>query len=89
MPTYEYLCSSCGHAFERFQSMTEAPVKKCPECGKRVKRLMSGGAGILFKGTGFYHTDYKRGPAPKEAAKTDAAPKKEASPSKGPGKEHA
>ena len=60
MPTYEYECEACGHAFERFQSITAAPVKKCPECGKnKVKRLMGTGAGLIFKGKGFYITDYR------------------------------
>jgi len=60
MPTYEYVCEECGHRFEKFQSMTEEPVKTCPECGGRVRRLLSGGGGIIFKGSGFYATDYKK-----------------------------
>ncbi len=59
MPTYEYQCRKCGHEFEKFQSITAAPVKTCPRCRGRVVRLVSGGAGIIFKGTGFYQTDYK------------------------------
>ena len=60
MPTYEYKCTACGHAFEQFQSMSAAPVKKCPQCGKsKVKRLLGTGAGIIFKGSGFYITDYR------------------------------
>jgi len=60
MPTYEYKCTACGHAFEQFQSMTAPPVKKCPQCGKsKVKRLLGTGAGIIFKGSGFYITDYR------------------------------
>src|SRR3954469_1377672 len=60
MPTYEYKCTACGHAFERFQSIKAAPIKKCPECGKsKVKRLIGLGAGLLFKGSGFYITDYR------------------------------
>ena len=60
MPTYEYLCPKCGHAFEQFQSMSDEPLKKCPKCKKTgVKRLVGGGAGLIFKGTGFYITDYK------------------------------
>ncbi len=60
MPTYEYACEACGHAFEEFQSIKAAPIRKCPKCGKRkVKRLISGGAGFLFKGSGFYITDYR------------------------------
>ena len=72
MPTYEYACDACGHQFEQFQSITATPVKKCPSCGKRkVKRLISGGAGFLFKGNGFYITDY-RSDGYKKAAKKDS-----------------
>jgi len=74
MPTYEYKCTACGYAFERFQSIKAAPIKKCPECGKsKVKRLIGMGAGLLFKGSGFYITDY-RGESYNKAAKADAAP---------------
>jgi putative FmdB family regulatory protein len=74
MPTYEYQCTACGHAFEKFQSIKAAPIKKCPQCGKsRVKRLIGMGAGLLFKGSGFYITDY-RGDSYSKAAKADAAP---------------
>ena len=60
MPTYEYACPKCGHAFEQFQSMNDAPLTKCPVCKKTgVKRLIGGGAGLIFKGSGFYITDYK------------------------------
>ena len=60
MPTYEYKCDACGYAFERFHSMTAEPVKRCPECGKaKVKRLIGTGAGLIFKGSGFYITDYR------------------------------
>ena len=59
MPTYEYECDKCGHRFEVFQSMTEPPRKRCPKCRGRVRRLVSGGVGIVFKGTGFYATDYR------------------------------
>jgi putative FmdB family regulatory protein len=72
MPTYEYKCSACGHAFERFHSMSAAPIKKCPECGRsKVKRLLGTGAGLIFKGSGFYITDY-RSDASQQAAKSDA-----------------
>jgi len=72
MPTYEYACSDCDHAFEAFQSITAKPIRKCPECGKRkVERLISGGAGLLFKGSGFYITDY-RSDSYKQAAKKDS-----------------
>ena len=60
MPTYEYACSKCDHQFEQFQSMRDGPLRKCPKCGKvGLRRLVSGGAGLIFKGTGFYITDYK------------------------------
>ncbi len=60
MPTYDYLCESCEHGFEMFQSITAKPAKKCPECGKpKLKRLIGTGAGIIFKGSGFYQTDYR------------------------------
>jgi len=61
MPTYEYACQSCDHEFEQFQSMKDAPLEECPECGeKKLKRLVGGGAGLIFKGTGFYITDYRK-----------------------------
>lgn len=60
MPTYEYVCPKCSNEFELFQSMRDEPLKKCPKCKKTgVKRLVGGGAGLIFKGTGFYITDYK------------------------------
>jgi len=72
MPTYDYRCDACGHCFERVQSITAAPLRRCPECGKRkAKRLLSTGVGLIFKGSGFYATDY-RSAAYKEAAKKDA-----------------
>ena len=57
MPTYEYECKSCSHSFEVFQSMSDPPLKDCPECGKEVRRLIFGGTGVIFKGSGFYVTD--------------------------------
>jgi len=71
MPIYEYRCSACGHHLEALQKMAEAPLRKCPECGKpRLQRLIGAGAGILFKGSGFYETDYKRkSPPSTEGAK--------------------
>lgn len=60
MPTYEYACPKCGHTFEQFQSMRDEPLKKCPKCKKTgLKRLIGEGAGLIFKGSGFYITDYK------------------------------
>jgi len=60
MPTYEYLCQKCEHEFELFQSITARPIRKCPQCGKLgVKRLIGTGSGIIFKGSGFYETDYR------------------------------
>ena len=71
MPTYEYQCDACGHRFEKFQSITAAAIKKCPECGKsKVRRLIGTGAGLLFKGSGFYITDY-RPDSYNQAAKAD------------------
>lgn len=72
MPTYEYVCDACGHEMEEFQSITAKPLKKCPECGKsKLRRLMGTGAGIIFKGSGFYETDY-RSDSYKKAAKADS-----------------
>ncbi|MBM4036586.1 MAG: zinc ribbon domain-containing protein [Planctomycetes bacterium] len=60
MPTYEYECEACGATFERFQSITAAPVRRCPSCRRaKVRRLIGAGAGLLFKGSGFYVTDYR------------------------------
>ena len=60
MPTYEYVCRDCGEEMERFQSITANPVRKCPKCGKfKLQRLIGTGAGIIFKGSGFYETDYR------------------------------
>src|SRR5213593_2038106 len=67
MPTYEYACQKCGHEFEQFQSMRDEPLKKCTKCGKPgLKRLVGGGAGLIFKGSGFYITDYKNKGGPKK-----------------------
>jgi len=61
MPTYEYKCRDCGHAFERFQGINEDPISRCPECEGKVRRLISSGGGLVFKGPGFYATDYRSG----------------------------
>ena len=61
MPTYDYSCAACGHRFERFESINDDATKACPKCGKKKARRMLGtGAGLIFKGSGFYTTDYKR-----------------------------
>ena len=60
MPTYQYECQSCGHVFEAFQQMSDKPLSECPKCKKSVKRLIGAGAGIIFKGKGFYATDYRK-----------------------------
>ncbi len=73
MPTYDYQCLDCGIKFELFQNMTEDPIQECPDCHGKVKRLIGAGAGLIFKGSGFYITDY-RGDGYKEAAKKDEAP---------------
>jgi putative FmdB family regulatory protein len=71
MPTYEYECAACGHRHDWFQSMKDAPLKKCPKCGKlRLKRLIGAGAGVIFKGSGFYTTDY-RSPSYETSKKSD------------------
>src|SRR5438105_3990326 len=71
MPTYEYECKGCKHRFEELQSFSEAPLKKCPVCKKKkLQRLLGAGAAIIFKGTGFYQTDY-RSESYKSAAKAD------------------
>jgi len=60
MPTYDYICESCGCRFEQFQSITARPLRKCSKCGKnKLKRLIGAGAGVIFKGSGFYETDYR------------------------------
>lgn len=61
MPTYDYQCSHCGHTFEVFQQIHHKPLEKCPKCSKSVKRLIGKGSGIIFKGSGFYATDYRKG----------------------------
>jgi len=71
MPTYEYKCNACGNKFEKFQSITAAPIRRCPACGKdKAQRLIGTGAGMIFKGSGFYITDY-RSDSYKEKAKAE------------------
>jgi putative FmdB family regulatory protein len=70
MPTYEYECKSCGHGFEVFQSMSDDPLKDCPECGRELRRIINGGSGVIFKGSGFYVTD--KGSSKQKAEKPKA-----------------
>ena len=71
MPTYEYICENCGYEFEEFQTITAKPLRTCPECDKKkLKRLIGTGAGIIFKGSGFYQTDY-RSESYKKAAESE------------------
>ena len=82
MPTYDYECDACRHSFELFQSITEPVKKKCPKCGKqKLRRLFGTGAAVVFKGSGFYQTDYRS-----ESYKKGAEKDKPASESKGDGK---
>jgi putative FmdB family regulatory protein len=77
MPTYEYHCGACSHEFEEFQYIKDDPLKKCPSCRKnKLRRLIGGGAAIVFRGSGFYQTDY-RSESYRKAAKADAMPKSE------------
>jgi putative FmdB family regulatory protein len=91
MPTYEYKCNACKHQFEVFQSIKDSPKRKCPECGKSaLERLIGTGGAIIFKGSGFYQTDYrsesyKKGaeaekPAPTESSSSKTEPKAESKP---------
>ena len=73
MPTYGYECNSCNYTFDVFQNINEEPVKICPKCSKDVRRLINGGMGVIFKGSGFYVTDKNSGPG-----KSKGAPKSEA-----------
>lgn len=94
MPTYEYQCHKCKKKFELFQMMTAKPLSKCVHCGGRAERLIGAGAGLIFKGSGFYITDYKK---PSQAAKTspkqetgskpEAKPEKSETKSKDPAKQ--
>ncbi len=80
MPTYDYRCNACDHEFEAFQSMKDKALRKCPECGKlKLERLIGTGAGVIFKGSGFYETDYRSSSYKKdaEADKKAAEPKKD------------
>ncbi|AQQ09568.1 putative regulatory protein, FmdB family [Sedimentisphaera cyanobacteriorum] len=100
MPTYDYKCSECGYEFEKFQQITASPLRKCPECGKmKLKRLIGTGAGAIFKGSGFYETDYRsesykagekkaseaksEKKSGKDAAKSEKSPSSESKPQDG------
>ena len=77
MPTYDYLCKKCDHEWELFQSITAKPIRKCPECGKlKAERQIGTGAGIIFKGSGFYQTDYRSDSYKKAAAADKKKPEK-------------
>lgn len=74
MPTYDYRCDACHHEFDAFQSIMDAALRKCPKCGKnKLRRLIGAGSGIIFKGSGFYETDY-RSESYKKAASAEAKP---------------
>ena len=84
MPTYDYRCDSCDHEFELFQSIKDDPIKKCPECGKpKVRRLFGTGAAIVFKGSGFYQTDYRSDSYKKRAAEDSKKSESSSSDAKG------
>lgn len=76
MPTYEYACDACGHQFEEFQQISDAPLKSCPSCKKRkLRRLIGSGGAVIFKGSGFYQTDYRSSDYKAKAKSESAAPK--------------
>jgi putative FmdB family regulatory protein len=75
MPTYEYQCLSCRHKFEILQPFGEKPKTKCPKCGRKLKKIISGTAGFIFKGPGFYSTDYKKSNKPSDSPKVPVCPK--------------
>lgn len=97
MPTYEYQCEACGHRFEKFQQITASALRKCPRCGaRRLRRLIGAGAGVIFRGSGFYQTDYRSESYRKAAEKESSANKpakdsgkKDAGPGKDSGKKDA
>ncbi|HCC37095.1 MAG TPA: FmdB family transcriptional regulator [Treponema sp.] len=85
MPTYEYECKNCAHTFEAFQSMKDAPLEDCPQCGGKVRRLINGGTGIIFKGSGFYVTDKgKKGSAGSSKPASSGAAAESSKPSQSP-----
>ena len=74
MPTYEYECKKCGHEFERFQKISDPPLKRCPKCRGAIRRKIGSGAGLIFKGSGFYITDYRSDSYKKAASSEKSAP---------------
>ena len=74
MPTYDYKCLECNYSFEEFQKMTDEPLEVCPSCEGKVKRLIGSGAAPIFKGSGFYQTDYKNTPKPNKSEKATPKP---------------
>ena len=74
MPTYDYLCEKCGKKYEKFQNMSAEVDTECPDCGGNVKRLIGAGAGVIFKGSGFYQTDYKKTAKPSECSTCPTCP---------------
>jgi putative FmdB family regulatory protein len=89
MPIYEYQCSNCGHHLEELQSISEPPLEKCPKCGKNtLKKLIGSGAGLIFKGSGFYLTDYKKqSSAPASHSKKEKPKEKKSEPAAKPKQE--
>jgi putative FmdB family regulatory protein len=75
MPTYDYRCQKCGHQFEVFQKITDDPIDTCPECNGKAERVISGGTGLIFKGSGFYITDYKSNGNGSSGTKSEPAKK--------------
>ena len=71
MPRYNYICNDCKYQFSKFQKMSDSPIKDCPHCDSEVRRIISGGSGMIFKGTGFYLTDYGKSGTSKEEKSTD------------------
>lgn len=82
MPTYDYECLTCGHVFEAFQMMSDEPLKTCPKCEGEVRRMIAGGLGVIFKGSGFYVTDSKGGKSTSSSSSSSSSKKESTSSSK-------